>query len=82
MGALVHMYFRNDLGVRLLKQVHLIEKILYFILLCWQAKWILENGFGGIMVYCLNNDDYLGQCDGKTKFPLVSNITSTVHKLM
>lgn len=46
-----------------------------------KTKWIIQNGFGGIMVFMLNDDDYLGECDGKTRFPLISNISTTVHRL-
>ena len=33
------------------------------------------------MIFTLNDDDYMGHCDGKTKFPLISNISSTVHNM-
>ena len=34
------------------------------------------------MVFSLNSDDYLGTCNGKTRFPLTSNITSTVYRMI
>lgn len=46
-----------------------------------KTKWIIENSFGGIMIFTLNDDDYMGHCDGNTKFPLISNISSTVHNM-
>lgn len=36
-----------------------------------KVNWIKKNGYPGIMIYNMNADDYLGKCDGKTKFPLL-----------
>ncbi|KAK3108136.1 hypothetical protein FSP39_001847, partial [Pinctada imbricata] len=43
-----------------------------------KVNWIKSNGFGGVMVYDLNADDYQGLCDGRTKYPLIS----LTHKLL
>jgi len=34
------------------------------------VQWIKDNGFGGIMVWALDLDDFRGSCGGE-KFPLM-----------
>ncbi|KAL4222582.1 hypothetical protein ACF0H5_018623 [Mactra antiquata] len=43
-----------------------------------KSEWIIENGFGGIMVYSLNNDDINGTSCGQGKFPLIDTIKKTI----
>ncbi|XP_071101958.1 acidic mammalian chitinase-like [Haliotis cracherodii] len=43
-----------------------------------KTQYLLQQGFGGAMVYSLNCDDYKGTCDGKTKWPLFEAITAAV----
>ncbi|XP_076327451.1 acidic mammalian chitinase-like [Tachypleus tridentatus] len=35
-----------------------------------KAKWAKKQGFGGVMTYNLNRDDWNATCDGQTRFPL------------
>lgn len=44
-----------------------------------KAKWIKENGFGGLMTWNMKSDDYEGVCDGKTKYPLMNAVLRTIH---
>ncbi|CAG0880200.1 unnamed protein product [Cyprideis torosa] len=48
-----------------------------------QAEYIVSQGYGGAMVYCLNADDFAGHCSkGKNqrlKFPGVSTIKQVFH---
>ncbi|XP_046350085.2 acidic mammalian chitinase-like [Haliotis rufescens] len=43
-----------------------------------KAQYLLQQGFGGAMVFMLNADDYKGSCDGKTKWPLFKAINAAV----
>ncbi|XP_046573242.1 acidic mammalian chitinase-like [Haliotis rubra] len=43
-----------------------------------KTQYLLQQGFGGAMVYMLNADDYRGSCDGKTKWPLFKAINAAV----
>ncbi|XP_052806908.1 acidic mammalian chitinase-like [Mya arenaria] len=45
-----------------------------------KTQWILQNGFGGIMVYALNSDDYYGNACGLGRFPLLSAIKGAMNK--
>jgi hypothetical protein len=36
----------------------------------FQTKWIVENGFGGVMFWALDLDDFNGRC-GSGRFPLL-----------
>lgn len=40
-----------------------------------KVRFIREEGFGGVMSYNLNNDDWSGEC-GREKFPLHKTIYS------
>lgn len=44
-----------------------------------KTEWILQNGFGGIMVYALNNDDVMGNSCGQGKFPLLNTIRAAMR---
>ncbi|XP_046573677.1 acidic mammalian chitinase-like [Haliotis rubra] len=43
-----------------------------------KTQYLLQQGFGGAMVYSLNCDDYKGTCDGKTTWPLFKAITAAI----
>ncbi|XP_033762384.1 acidic mammalian chitinase-like [Pecten maximus] len=43
-----------------------------------KAQWVKDNGFGGVMVWDMRDDDTEGVCDGKTKFPLLKAIRKTL----
>ncbi|XP_067649594.1 acidic mammalian chitinase-like [Haliotis asinina] len=43
-----------------------------------KTQYLLQQGFGGAMVFSLNCDDYKGTCDGKTKWPLLKAITAAI----
>lgn len=43
-----------------------------------KTKWILENEFGGVMIFSMNTDDYDGVCDGKSKYPLMTAVLKTI----
>jgi chitinase len=48
-----------------------------------KTKWIKENQFGGAMVFSLNSDDYLNDCNvEKTKenFPLLRKVYHTLFR--
>jgi chitinase len=47
--------------------------------LFFQSEWILQNGFGGIMVFFLNADDLDGVSCSQGKFPLISAIKKTIE---
>nr|XP_042898312.1 acidic mammalian chitinase isoform X2 [Parasteatoda tepidariorum] len=36
----------------------------------FKSQWVKEEGYGGVMIFNLNNDDWSGSCDNSTKFPL------------
>ena len=38
-----------------------------------QASWLKENGFGGVMIWSLDMDDFRGHC-GYGKYPLTTAI--------
>lgn len=44
-----------------------------------KSEWILQNGFGGIMVYSMNNDDVIGRSCEQGKFPLLRTIKDTIQ---
>ncbi|KFM59835.1 Acidic mammalian chitinase, partial [Stegodyphus mimosarum] len=44
----------------------------------FKSQWVKEEGYGGIMIFNLNNDDWKGNCDNSTKFPL----TAAVKKML
>jgi hypothetical protein len=44
-----------------------------------QTKWILDNGFPGLMVWEMLEDDVEGVCDGKTKYPLMNTVLQTIY---
>ncbi|XP_060586211.1 acidic mammalian chitinase-like [Ruditapes philippinarum] len=47
--------------------------------LIMKSEWILQNGFGGIMVFFLNADDLHGVSCSQGKFPLISAIKKTIE---
>ncbi|XP_066148827.1 chitinase-3-like protein 2 isoform X2 [Euwallacea fornicatus] len=52
--------------------------------LTYKAEYVKSNEFGGVMVYCLNADDFRGDCQmgvmGNTKFPLVSAVKKVLEE--
>lgn len=36
----------------------------------WQMTWLKEEGFGGIMIWSVDMDDFRGSC-GTGKYPLI-----------
>ena len=45
----------------------------------YKTKWILDNGFPGLMVWEMLADDVEGVCDGKTKYPLMNTVLQTIY---
>ena len=41
------------------------------VFILFQTKWMLDNGFPGLMVWNIIADDVEGVCDGITKYPLM-----------
>ncbi|GFV90974.1 acidic mammalian chitinase [Trichonephila clavipes] len=41
----------------------------------FKSLWVKDEGYGGIMIFNLNNDDWKGTCDNSTKFPLTRAVT-------
>jgi len=41
-----------------------------------KIRYILENGFGGGMLFSLNYDDFNATCDAKTHFPLTKRLSA------
>lgn len=39
-----------------------------------QTEWLKEQGFGGIMVWSIDMDDFSGRC-GNGKYPLLNALT-------
>jgi chitinase len=42
-------------------------------LFCWyvqQARYVSDNGLGGIMFWAIDNDDFRGKCHGRP-YPLI-----------
>lgn len=53
--------------------------------LTFKAEFIKSNHFGGAMVYCLNADDFKGECkmggaSNIGKFPLVRAVKAVLEK--
>ncbi|XP_054722824.1 acidic mammalian chitinase-like, partial [Uloborus diversus] len=44
----------------------------------FKSQWVKEEGYGGIMIFNLNNDDWAGHCDNKTKFSLSRAATKMI----
>lgn len=38
---------------------------------CFQMAWLKEEGFGGVMIWSMDMDDFRGQC-GSGKYPLIN----------
>ncbi|XP_045466224.1 acidic mammalian chitinase-like isoform X2 [Harmonia axyridis] len=43
----------------------------------YKTEFVLDNGFGGVMVFSLNSDDFEGKCKTGDKFPN----TKLIHKI-
>ncbi|XP_044759882.1 chitinase-3-like protein 1 isoform X3 [Coccinella septempunctata] len=43
----------------------------------YKAQFVRDNGFGGVMVFSLNSDDYDGTCETNNKFPN----TKMIHRI-
>lgn len=45
-----------------------------------KTKYVRDNGFGGVMIFSLNTDDYASSCfygqDKYPEFPLIRSISS------
>lgn len=48
--------------------------------LVYKTDYILNNGFGGAMVYSLNCDDYNSLCEIGNNFPLIRSISNMLVK--
>ncbi|GFU61530.1 acidic mammalian chitinase [Nephila pilipes] len=44
----------------------------------FKSLWVKDEGYGGVMIFNLNNDDWKGTCDNSTKFPLTRAVTKMV----
>lgn len=42
-------------------------------MIMFQMEWLKENGFGGIMVWSIDMDDFSGKC-GNGKYPLLRSL--------
>ncbi|XP_069110705.1 acidic mammalian chitinase-like [Argopecten irradians] len=67
-GARVPYLYHGDQWVSYDDEESLAEK----------AQWVKDNGFGGVMVWNMRDDDTQGICDGKTRFPLLKAIKKTL----
>ncbi|XP_074791954.1 acidic mammalian chitinase-like isoform X1 [Natator depressus] len=45
-----------------------------------KAKWLLENNFGGAMVWAIDLDDFTGTFCGEGKYPLMNSLKSVLGK--
>lgn len=44
-------------------------------------EWLKEEGFGGIMIWSIDMDDFKGQC-GNGKYPLIKAMKSEIEGYM
>lgn len=50
----------------------------------FQTEFVRDNQFGGVMVYSINTDDFMGTCQidelvPKVKFPLIRRIAEVLN---
>lgn len=47
--------------------------------LAYKAEYVKEKEYGGVMVFSLNTDDFIGDCDGRQTFPLTRRIKNVMQ---
>ena len=53
-----------------------------FVVLYLQADFAMKEGFGGVMIWSFDMDDFSGLCPGSQKYPLLQSIYKATKKNM